>query len=224
MDQVFGEILGTPGVLGLFVFSPPDKVLANTLASRLDGPGLINSGKLLQRIHSATRMNIADVSELLLFYEEALLLVKEITDKVFLVVMAEGSANPYLITMSIGMTLDDLKLWVQSQQVAPPAPLAPRPEPEAKPAPVAHKPTPEELMESGPLADTLSEMQSALARVMGPMASIIFPEAEAQWINVSNPSEATLGELVKILSKEIKDPKRIKRFREMVGPYLRTRR
>ena len=75
MDQVFGEILGTPGVLGLFVFSPPDKVLANTLASRLDGPGLINSGKLLQRIHSATRMNIADVSELLLFYEEALLLV-----------------------------------------------------------------------------------------------------------------------------------------------------
>jgi hypothetical protein len=221
MDQVFGEILGTPGVLGLFVFSPPDKVLANTLASRLDGPGLINSGKLLQRIHSATRMNIADVSELLLFYEEALLLVKEITDKVFLVVMAEGSANPYLITMSIGMTLDDLKVWVQGQHApAPP----PRPEPEAKPAPVAQKPTPEELMESGPLADTLSEMQSALARVMGPMASIIFQEAQTQWINVSNPSEATLGELVKILSKEIKDPERIKRFREMVGPYLRARR
>src|SRR5512135_1359794 len=102
MDQVFSEILGTPGVLGLFVFSPPDKALVNTLASRLDGPGLINSGKLLQRIHSATRMNIADVSELLLFYEEALLLVKEIADKVFLVVMAEGTANPYLITMSIG--------------------------------------------------------------------------------------------------------------------------
>ena len=227
MDQVFSEILGTPGVLGLFVFSPPDKVLVNILGSRLDGPGLINSGKLLQRIHSATRMNIADVSELLLFYEEALLLVKEIADKVFLVVMAEGSANPYLITMSIGMTLDDLKVWVQSQQAAPPAPPAPpapRPEPEAKPAPVATKPTPEELMESGPLADTLSEMQSALARVMGPMASIIFPEAQAQWINASNPSEATLGELVKILTKEIRDPERIKRFREMVSPYLRARR
>lgn len=220
MDQVFGEILGTPGVLGLFVFSPPDKVLANTLASRLDGPGLINSGKLLQRIHSATRMNIADVSELLLFYEEAMLLVKEITDKVFLVVMAEGSANPYLITMSIGMILDDLKVWVQGKH----APASPRPEPEAKPAPVVQKPTPEELMESGPLADTLSEMQSALARVMGPMASIIFPEAQAQWINASNPSEATLGELVKILSKEIKDPERIKRFRELVAPYLRARR
>lgn len=224
MDQVFSEILGTPGVLGLFVFSPPDKVLVNTLASRLDGSGLINSGRLLQRIHSATRMNIADVSELLLFYEEALLLVKEIADKVFLVVMAEGSANPYLITMSIGMTLDDLKVWVQSQQAAPPTPPTPRPEPEAKPAPVAPKPTPEELMESGPLADTLSEMQSALARVMGPMASIIFAEAQAQWINASNPSEATLGELVKILTKEIRDPERIKRFRDMVSPYLRTRR
>jgi hypothetical protein len=227
MDQVFSEILGTPGVLGLFVYSSPDKVLVNTLASRLDGPGLINSGKLLQRIHSATRMNIADVSELLLFYEEALLLVKEIADKVFLVVMAEGSANPYLITMSIGMTLDDLKVWVQSQQLAPPihlTPVAPRPEPEGKPAPVAPKPTPEELMESGPLADTLSEMQSALARVMGPMASIIFPEAQAQWINASNPSEATLGELMKILTKEIRDPERIKRFRDMVSPYLRARR
>jgi hypothetical protein len=217
MDQVFSEILGTPGVQGLFVFSPPDKVLANTLAGRLNGPGLINSGKLLQRIHSATRMNIADVSEMLLFYEEALLLVKEIADKVFLVVMAEASANPYLITISIGMTLDDLKLWVQGQQ-------APRPEPEVKRAPVASKPAPEELMELGPLADTLSEMQSALARVMGPMASIIFPEAQAQWISTSKPSEATLGELVKILTREIRDPERIKRFREMVSPYLRARR
>ncbi len=233
MDQVFSEILGTPGVQGLFVFSPPDKVLVNTLASRLDGPGLINSGKLLQRIHSATRMNIADVSELLLFYEEALLLVKEIADKIFLVVMAEGSANPYLITTSIGMTLDDLKLWVQGQHPAPSAPSvpsappaspAPRPELEVKPAPATSKPSPEELMESGPLADTLSELQSNLARVMGPMASIISPEALTQWISASNPSEATLGELVKILTKEIRDPERIRRFREMLSPSLRTRR
>ncbi len=230
MDQVFSEILGTPGVQGLFVFSPPDKVLASTLAGRLDAPGLISSGRLLQRIHSATRMNIADVSELLLFYEEALLLVKEIADKVFLVVMADGTANPYLITMSIGMTLDDLKLWVQGQQPASvvppalPAPPAPRPEPEVKPAPLSPKPAPEELMESGPLADTLSELQSNLARVMGPMASIIFPEALTQWISTSNPSETTLGELVKILTKEIRDPERIRRFREMLSPSLRPRR
>jgi hypothetical protein len=239
MDEVFSEILGTPGVQGLFVFSPPDKVLVSTLGGRLDGPGLISSGKLLQRIHAATRMNIADVSELLLFYEEALLLVKEISDKVFLVIMAEGSANPYLITMSIGMSLDDLKAWIQGQhaatRVAPATPVAPappaapvppahRPEPEVKPAPVAPKPTPEELMESGPLADTLSEMQSALARVMGPMASIIFSEAQTQWISATNPSEATLGELVKILTREIRDPERIKRFRDMVSPLLRMRR
>ena len=224
MDQVFSEILGTPGVQGLYVFSPPDKVLASSLAGRLDGPGLINSGKLLQRIHSATRMNIADISELLLFYEEALLVVKEIADKVFLVVMAEGSANPYLITMSIGMTLDDLKLWVQGQQTAPPAPSVPRPEPVIKPAPAVPNVTPEELMESGPLADTLSDMQGALARVMGPMANIIFSEALAQWISASHPSEATLGELVKVLTKEIRDPERIKRFREMVSPFLRARR
>jgi hypothetical protein len=178
-------------------------------------------------------MNIADVSELLLCYEEALLLVKEIADKVFLVVMAEGTANPYLITMSIGMTLDDLKLWVQGHQPAPPmpsappvppAPPAPRPEPEVKPAPATSRPSPEELMESGPLADTLSELQSTLARVMGPMASIIFPEALTQWISTANPSEATLGELVKILTKEIRDPERIKRFREMLSPSLRARR
>jgi len=218
MDQVFNEIMGTPGVSGVFVFSPPDKVLANTLADRFDGPSLINTGKILLKIHSTTRMNIGDVSEVLLFYEEALLLVKEITDKVLLVVMCEGSANPYLVTMSIGMILEDLKTWVQSQQSA-----APRPEAERRPAPLPQKPTPEELMESGPLAETLSEIQSVLARVMGPMASIIFMEAQVQWISGCNPSDATLGELVKILIKEIKDPERIRRFRDMVSPYLRAR-
>lgn len=221
MDQVFAEITGTPGVLGIFVFTPPDKLLANTLTNRFDGPSLINTGKILQKIHSATRMNIPDMSEVLLFYEEALLLVKEITDKVFLAVMCEGSANPSLVTMSIGIILEDLKTWVQAQQTLPP-----RPETEAKPAPtpVAQKPTPEELMESGPLADTLSEMQTALTRVMGPMASIIFMEAQSQWINGCTPSEATLGELVKILNKEIKEPERIKRFRDMLSPSLRAKK
>ena len=221
MEQVFSEIMGTPSVLGIFIFSPPDKVLVNTLASRLEGPSLINTGKILQKIYAATRMNIADTSEVLLFYEEGLLLVKEITDKVFLVVMCEASANPSLITMSIGIGLEDLKAWVERQQ----APL-PRPEAEVKPAPVAapQKPTPEELMESGPLAEALSEMQAALARVMGPMASIIFTEAQSQWISGGNPSEATLGELVRILTKEIKDPERIKRFRDLVNPLLRGRR
>lgn len=129
MDQVFSEITGTPGVLGLFVFGSPDKVLANTLTSRFDAPSLINTGKNLLKIHSTARMNIADVSEVLLLYEEALLLVKEITDKVLLVVMCEGSANPYLITMSIAMFLEELKAWAQRQQ-------APRPrlETEARPA------------------------------------------------------------------------------------------
>ena len=222
MDQVFGEITETPGVVGIFVFSPPDKLLANTLTNRFDGPSLINAGKTLLKIHSATRMNIADMSEVFLFYEEALLLLKEITDKVFLVVMCEASANPSLITMAIGIILEDLKAWVQGQQAAPP-----RPEAEAKPtapAPIAQKPTPEELMESGPLADTLSEMQATLARVMGPMASIIFMEAQSQWISGCDPSEATLGELMRILNKEIKDPERIKRFRDMVSPCLRSKK
>ncbi|HYL81953.1 MAG TPA: hypothetical protein VEU07_14135, partial [Candidatus Acidoferrum sp.] len=195
----------------------------NTLTSRFDGPSLINTGKILLKIHSATRMNIPDISEVLLFYEEALLLVKEITDKVFLVVMCEVSANPSLVTMSIGIGLEDLKAWAQTQHAAP---APPRPEAEAKPAPapIAKKPTPEELMESGPLADTLSDMQTALARVMGPMAGIIFMEALGQWIDSGTPSEATLGELVKILAKEIKDPERIKRFRDLVSPHLRTRK
>lgn len=223
MDQVFDEITGTPGVSGIFVFSPPDKVLANTLTSRFDGPSLINTGKILLKIHAATRMNIPDVSEVLLFYEEALLLVKEITDKVFLVVMCEVSTNPSLVTMAIGISLEELKAWAQGQHAAP-APVRPEPEAKPAPAPVAKKPTPEELMESGPLADTLSDMQTALARVMGPMASIIFMEAQTQWINGYTPSEATLGELVRILAKEIKDPERIKRFRDLVNPLLRTKK
>ena len=219
MDQVLDEILATPGVSGALIFGPPDKVLANTLDSRFDASSLTSIGKILLKIHSTTRMNIADVSEVLLFYEDALLLVKEITDKVLLVVMCEGSANPYLVTMSVDMILEDLKAWVQGQQ-AP----RPRPEAETKPAPVAQKPTPEELTETGPLAETLSLMQSTLAKVMGPMASIIFQEAQSQWISGSNPSEATLGELVRILTKEIKDPERIKRFRDMVSPYLSAKK
>jgi hypothetical protein len=225
MDQVFGEITGTPGVLGFFVFSPPDRVLANTLMSRFDGPSLINTGKSLLKIHAATRMNIPDVSEVLLYYEKALLLVKEIADKVFLVVMCEESANPSLVTMAIGIGLEELKAWVQGQHAAPPRPeVEAKPAPAPAPAPVAKKPTPEEVIESGPLADTLSDMQTALAKVMGPMASIIFMETLSQWIDGCTPSEATLGELVRILVKEIKDPERIKRFRDLVSPLLRTRK
>jgi hypothetical protein len=59
---------------------------------------------------------------------------------------------------------------------------------------------------------------------MGPMASIIFMEAQSQWISGHNPSEATLGDLVRILTKEIKDPERIKRFRDIVSPYLKAKK
>jgi hypothetical protein len=219
MEQVFNDLMGTPGVVGCFVFSPPDKVLVNTLASRLDGASLLNTGKLLQRIHSTARLNVADVSEVHLLYEEALLLVKEITDKTLLVVMCEASANPPLITMSIATLQEELKAWVQSQQAARPLPDA-----EARPAPAAPKVTPEEQADTGLPAETLSELQAALARVMGPMASIIFTEAQGQWMGGGSASEATLGELVKILTREIKDPERIKRFRELVGPLLRAKR
>ncbi len=76
--------------------------------------------------------------------------------------------------------------------------------------------TAKELMESGPLADTLGKMKAALREVMGPHADNVFMTCLNLWAETIEPSEASVPSLIDLLDHEIQDPEKVARYRSII--------
>lgn len=224
MNQVLNEFKTVQGVTGAYVFNVKGLVMANNLPALFKEAKLLNMGKMLSKIFSAGRLTFPDITEVFLSYEESIVVVREIVEKVYLIVLCEPSLNVNLVTLTMNLAMDDLRENIAS------APAAPVRQPEAPPA--VEKPSPvertsgqkkgaaKEMLKAGPLVPFLQAMLTALAKVMGPMARIILEESLEVWQAVCQPSYDTLPKLVDILTLEIKDPEKVSSFREMVNSNI----
>ena len=79
---------------------------------------------------------------------------------------------------------------------------------------------PDDLLNAGPMAGSLQGMQTSLAKVIGPIAKVVFIEALEQWIDTDKPGFSTLSNLVKILRKEINDPEKFNAYQKRIMQYI----
>jgi hypothetical protein len=80
--------------------------------------------------------------------------------------------------------------------------------------------SPEDLMNSGPLSGPLGTMQTALYKVIGPMAKLVFMDAIEQWSAIDTPCMESLPLLTHIVLGEIGDAGLANGFKERLPSFF----
>ena len=217
MEHVLNEFKSVQGVMGAYIYNARGHVLANNLPTIFKEAMLLNIGKVLAKLYSAGGLTFPDISDVFLSYEESIVIVREITDKSYLIILSEPSLNVNLVTLTMNLIKDELKEAIGNASSAP----TPRPAALSQPiiaegSPKERKTTANMLIENGSLAAPLQGMQAALAKVMGPMAKIVFVESVEKWQDICLPSFKNLPKLMEILALEISDPEKVGRYEELV--------
>jgi hypothetical protein len=210
MNAALEEIKTIPGVLGGLLYHPQKGVLESDLPAVFKEPKLLKMGRILVKMYSSGRSNFSDLSELSIYYEESLVIIRELKDAVFLIIVGAPDLNMNLLTMTLNLLMEEL-----DSHSAPSAPPPSRARAKPKQGPLA-----DALLERGPMAESLKAMQSELAKVVGPMSKIIFMDALNRWIDSTTPSPGTYPALVDILADEIDDPEKMAYYQQLIAPYL----
>lgn len=212
MKLVLDELKSVPGVIGAYLFNLKTGVLSNNLPGLFKEDKLVSLGRMLIKMNSAGRRNFPDIVEGTLFFEESVIVLREVSGGTCLIAICDPVYNSNLLTMSMNLTLEELKTSDEPAAAAPPPTAA---------APSPASPSADQLMARGPLAAPLKEMQALLSKVLGPMAQIVFQDALAEWAANNPPTSAALPQLVELLAREIGDPERVKSYKQLLGPLLK---
>ncbi len=211
MDRLIAELTTVPGVLGGYVFNSKAGVVANNLPPIFKSVKLTDMGKLLVTMYNTGRVNFNDTSEIFLCYEESAVVVREAVKDNYLIVICDSGVNFNLLTMSVNLVTKELARHVEDELDFI----------EAEEVPDRSAAfTAEDLLKSGPLAESLSGMKTCLAKVMGPISRIIFIDALNEWLNSNQPSFSTMSELIDILCREINNQEKVRYFIKLIIPYV----
>jgi hypothetical protein len=214
MNTVLDEIKTIPGIIGGFVFGVTCGIQMNNLPPVFKDANLNKIGKVLDKIYRSSKAGSPDITELSLYYEESTIIVRPLGKTAYLIIMSEPSLNQNLITMSMNMVADEIIQMGETLDRA-----AENKDSNAQTQPVKEIST-EEIINNSPLSEQLCGMQTALLKIVGPMAKIIFKDAINAWIGSNNPSESALPLLVEILLNEINNSEREEKYLKMIAPYV----
>ena len=219
MQQLIDDLKSIPGVIGSYVFRSNGGVLCSNLPSIFKPDRIADMTKSLIKIHSAGMQNFPDLVEVFINYEESMLFCRHFNASDYVIAICDPGMNLGVLAMSLNMALEEVAGRVEAAGTSPyeveeealleqPASLQPS---EATSAP---------NFENSPLAEPLEEMSKMLAKILGPMALIVFDETVAKWAAGRTPSASDLPELVDRLCQEIDDSEKAKRYKELVHSYL----
>ncbi len=214
MKALLEEVQSIPGVIGGYVFHPKKGIVISEMPSVFKEANLVKIGKMLVKIYMTSFGSFPDVSEITLYYDESLVVIRKIPAGIYLIIFCDPSLNLNLLTMTLNLIMDDLNKNGQNNiyNADNGSSDLPGKRPPQK--------NPEDIISHGPLADTLKNMERAMAKVVGPMAKIIFKDAVEEWALNNTPSADSLDILMNLLAKEIDDPEKITYYRELIEPYL----
>lgn len=211
MDSLLQEITMLPGVLGCFVFSNKQGIIANKMPPIFKENNIKTIGTLLTRTMQMGSTAQLDFSDIEIKYNESTLLIKPITQDVLLVIISEPNANKSLIVMTSGMMLVDIETALNrlpaQKKTQEPSTLSPETA-QSKPAPAQEAEIGEEL------ALIIEKLGDSLALAIGPVAPPVMRDTMEIWAQQTPPTIGNLPALAKLLCQEINDDELEKQFME----------
>ncbi len=220
MSKIFEELKSIPGVLGAFIIHSKDGILIKDMPTIFKEQKLEVMGNSLIKMFSTSLVNFPDTIELSAFYEESVIMIKEITDDFFLIVMYDPTLNLNFLSMSINLMLDDFKKFCNTPNDIDNVNQHAMSTDESGALERDHQISAEEAIETGPMAETLQGMQEALIKILGPMAPIIFNDSVNEWLKNDLPSFSSLSSLIEIINAEIGDSEKAEAYLQRILPLV----
>lgn len=216
MNEVLNEIKSIPGIIGGFFFDAIQGIQASNLPPVFKKDNLNKIGQVLDKMYMMSKSGIDDISDIFLHYEESTIVVRRIGKTSALIVISDPSFNQNLLIMSMNMVAEKLKTISDTFDNANENNGNTHGNFHTALTNLSEK----EVIADSPVSERLQGMQEGLIKIMGPMATIIFKEAVRDWIRLKDPSESTLPVLLEILSGEINDPEKEKKYLGIISPYI----
>lgn len=215
MQQIIDDLKSIPGVVGAAIYRSKHGIIHNNLPSLFKQERLTEIAKLLVKINSAGRLNFPDLAEVLLNFEESVLVCRQYTNQDFLFAICDPGINLNLLSMSLNLAIEQFA----DQPAAATEPETPATT-GAAPSEAPAATDLDKLRSSPALAQPLQVMQDLLTKVMGPMAVIVFEDALVLWSRNHPPAPASLPKLLEILCLEFGDEEKAQTYRELVHGQL----
>jgi predicted regulator of Ras-like GTPase activity (Roadblock/LC7/MglB family) len=213
LDRVLNQLNLMPGVVGSMICDSYGQVLAKLFPSEIDSESLNNTAIILMNNAPALRKMTGDMNMLDLRYEKIRVVVRFVDDICFVIqCLSNAMVNLKALEISINAALRYLEKTVRPKSVVGDTSFVH--------TTFSPKISPADLIQRGPLSVSLTGMQTALAKFLGPMAKVIFAECVEKWTESHKPAKDTLPELIKLINHEINDREKSVQFMKMVFEYM----
>lgn len=215
MQRLIDDMKAIPGVIGACTYRSKEGIGNNNLPLMFKADRLQETAKHLAKIHAAGRLNFPDLTEVMLNYEEAIIVFRQINLKDHLITICAPDINMNLLAMSLNLAIENI--MEQTGEEA---------SPELGNTATANKPSKSdifELLKKGPMAQPLQAMSRLLAKVIGPMAKIVFEDSLSRWVGNSETKKGSLSKLLEIICQEIGDQEKSKEYRDLVRQKMASR-
>lgn len=220
MTQVLSDVKSVGGVVGCFAYDIKAGVIAAEVPALFKPAKLAEVGRALAKTMKAATMSLPDGADISFYFEEILIVARELKKGTVLVVLCDPGMNVNLLSMSLNLAMDELVEMAQRLAQTPPQAAHPAPPdpPPARPAtpPAATqkpKPAPEHALD----AETQRALEAALAKVVGPMAAIIYRDSYETWTSSGNGGA---GGLVTVICREIGDEGKAAKFSALAANLI----
>jgi len=219
MKQLLSKFVAVEGVLGAYVLNPENGVFESDMPSQFSEESLNQIGRNLTEFLDLARSDFSDTEEISFFFEKAALRMQDFNDGYRIITLFSPNMDRNVLNKVADTFINEF-----NQALSPPPKLSVLKSLDGGQGRKAHSQTPqdlspEDLMNSGTLADPLEMMQSALFKVVGPIAKMVFLDSIEQWMTLDTPCMDNLPMLTNIVLEEIGDARLAKDFKERLPSY-----
>jgi hypothetical protein len=226
MKEILSDTLTIPGVIGGFFYHRDRGVLAVELPTVFKPDKLEQMARMLLKIFSSGLTNLNGVAEVSICYEETILVARALDEASYLILLCETNVNLELLGMSLNLSLEDALGRLNQEFLADDSP-AESPAPAnnsltrmAEQPPLMDNKEDLSAISSVPLDEVLQGMQNCLAKVIGPIAKIVFQDAVHQWRQHASTDASDFPMLMNMVLSLIDDPDHKRKFQELITDYI----
>ncbi len=215
MQQLINDMQAIPGVIGACTYRSQEGIIDNNLPSLFKNDHLHSTAKHLAKIHAAGRLNFPDLTEVMVNYEESIVVFRQLNLNDHLITICDPGINMNLLAMSLNLAIENMPAAADDNN---------KPAESNEPEPTKQAPPNiDAMMKKGPMAQPLQTMNKLLAKVIGPMAKIVFEDAVGRWANAGVTGKGSLSKLLELICQEIGDAEKSNEYRDLVRQKMASR-
>ena len=220
METALESIKSLPGVSCALFYDPGIGIVSRKSEPNFTEANLSSVGQIVEKFFSWGTELFPDIEQMRLRYDNSTVLVTKPAGNPYLVIVHDAALDANLLEMTVVQAMENPGTNLNVPTAAAAGNISTI---ESAPAGdvEANSQKLQKLLSTEPISQIFSNLESALNKVMGPMASIIFSDTREGWIgSVDHLSRASLDKLVQMLCAEIGDKDKIKTYKELIAPHI----